>query len=116
MKVSWHPDETSGQVIREILNSIIGWGMKFTFKGGTSLLLLLPNPKRLSTDIDSVVDPDTDVADVDLTQDDLKQMKALRRLRTNGYEYLVLADRLLAEYRDNRQTVGVVIRSGLMHL
>ncbi len=66
------------------------------------MLLLLSNPKRLSTDIDIVVDPDTDVADVDLTQDDLKQMKALRRLRTNGYEYLVLADRLLVEYRDNR--------------
>ena len=36
-------------------------GMDFTFKGGTSLLLLLPSPKRLSTDIDIVVDPGTDV-------------------------------------------------------
>ena len=35
--------------------------MDFTFKGGTSLLLLLPSPKRLSTDIDIVVDPDTDI-------------------------------------------------------
>jgi len=35
--------------------------MDFIFKGGTSLLLLLPHPKRLSTDIDIVVEPDTNV-------------------------------------------------------
>lgn len=29
--------------------------MDFIFKGGTSLILLLPHPKRLSTDIDIVV-------------------------------------------------------------
>lgn len=38
-------------------------GLDFTFKGGTSLLLLLPHPKRLSTDIDIVVDPGTDISD-----------------------------------------------------
>ncbi len=35
----------------------------FVFKGGTSLLLLLPHPKRLSTDIDIVVKPGTDIED-----------------------------------------------------
>ncbi len=35
--------------------------MDFIFKGGTSLILLLPHPKRLSTDIDIVVEPGTNV-------------------------------------------------------
>ncbi len=34
-----------------------------------------------------------------LSQDDLKNMKAFRKIRDYGYAYLVLADRLLAEYR-----------------
>ena len=34
-----------------------------------------------------------------LTQDDLKTMKAFRKLRSDGYGYLVMADRLLARYR-----------------
>ena len=46
-----------------LLEALARVGMKFTFKGGTSLLLLLPNPKRLSTDIDIIVDPNTDVLD-----------------------------------------------------
>ena len=37
--------------------------LDFTFKGETSLLLLLPHPKRLSTDIDVVVEPGTDISD-----------------------------------------------------
>ena len=37
--------------------------MPFIFKGGTSLLLLLNEPKRLSTDIDIIVKPNTDVED-----------------------------------------------------
>ena len=44
-----------------LLEALRRVGMEFTFKGGTSLLLLLSNPKRLSTDIDIVVDPGTDV-------------------------------------------------------
>jgi hypothetical protein len=36
-------------------------GLPFTFKGGTSLMLLLPHPMRLSTDIDIRVDPGTDI-------------------------------------------------------
>ncbi|MBQ9327112.1 MAG: nucleotidyl transferase AbiEii/AbiGii toxin family protein [Solobacterium sp.] len=35
--------------------------MKFTFKGGSSMMLLLDHPVRLSTDIDIIVDPGTDV-------------------------------------------------------
>ncbi len=35
--------------------------LPFCFKGGTSLMLLLTPPRRLSTDIDIIVDPATDV-------------------------------------------------------
>ena len=44
-----------------LLEALVAVGMDFTFKGGTSLLLLLSKPKRLSTDIDIVVEPSTDV-------------------------------------------------------
>lgn len=38
----------------ELLSLLVKSGMDFIFKGGTSLLLLLPEPKRLSVDIDIV--------------------------------------------------------------
>lgn len=44
-----------------LLEALARVGLDFTFKGGTSLLLLLPKPKRLSTDIDIVVRPETDI-------------------------------------------------------
>jgi len=44
-----------------LLEALVRVGLKFTFKGGTSLLLLLQDPRRLSTDVDIVVDPDTDL-------------------------------------------------------
>lgn len=46
-----------------LLEALAQVGMEFTFKGGASLLLLLPNSKRLSTDIDIVVEPGTNVDD-----------------------------------------------------
>ncbi len=44
-----------------LLESLVKVGLDFTFKGGTSLLLLLPKPMRLSTDIDIIVKPGTDI-------------------------------------------------------
>ena len=44
-----------------LLEALVKVGMKFIFKGGTSLMLLLEHPLRLSTDIDIIVDPGTDV-------------------------------------------------------
>lgn len=44
-----------------LLEALVRVGMPFTFKGGTSLMLLLEHPRRLSTDIDIIVDPGTDV-------------------------------------------------------
>lgn len=44
-----------------LLESITRVDMPFIFKGGTSLMLLLEHPMRLSTDIDIIVKPGTDV-------------------------------------------------------
>lgn len=44
-----------------LLEAITIVGMPFVFKGGTSLMLLLEHPLRLSTDIDIIVKPGTDV-------------------------------------------------------
>lgn len=44
-----------------LLEALVKVGLPFTFKGGTSLMLLLPKPMRLSTDIDIIVKPGTDI-------------------------------------------------------
>jgi hypothetical protein len=44
-----------------LLEAIKSVGMPFCFKGGTSLMLILDKPARLSTDIDILVAPGTDV-------------------------------------------------------
>jgi len=44
-----------------LLEAIKSVGMPFCFKGGTSLMLILDQPARLSTDIDIMVEPGTDV-------------------------------------------------------
>ncbi|MBP5631208.1 MAG: nucleotidyl transferase AbiEii/AbiGii toxin family protein [Clostridia bacterium] len=44
-----------------LLEAIASVGMPFCFKGGTSLMLILDKPARLSTDIDVIVEPGTDV-------------------------------------------------------
>jgi len=44
-----------------LLEAITRVGMPFVFKGGTCLMLLLEHPQRLSTDIDIIVEPGTQV-------------------------------------------------------
>ena len=44
-----------------LLEAIRRVDLPFIFKGGTSLMVLLERPKRLSTDIDIIVEPETDV-------------------------------------------------------
>lgn len=44
-----------------LLEALVRVGMPFVFKGGTSLMLILERPLRLSTDIDILVEPGTDV-------------------------------------------------------
>jgi len=46
-----------------LLEALVRVGMPFIFKGGTALILLLEHPQRLSTDIDIIVEPGTDVVD-----------------------------------------------------
>lgn len=46
-----------------LLEALARVGLPFIFKGGTSLMLLLESPKRLSTDIDIVVPPGTEVVE-----------------------------------------------------
>lgn len=45
-----------------LLESLVRVNMPFIFKGGTCLMLLLKTPRRLSTDIDIVVKPGTDIS------------------------------------------------------
>jgi hypothetical protein len=44
-----------------LLEAISRVGMPFVFKGGTSLMLLLEHPLRMSTDIDILVAPETNI-------------------------------------------------------
>ena len=44
-----------------LLEAIARTGLQFVFKGGTSLMLLMEQPRRFSTDIDIVVNPDIKV-------------------------------------------------------
>ena len=44
-----------------LLESLARVDMPFIFKGGTCLMLLLKTPRRLSTDIDIIVEPGTDI-------------------------------------------------------
>ena len=44
-----------------LLEALTQTGLKFIFKGGSNLMLLLEHPMRLSTDIDIVVEPGTDI-------------------------------------------------------
>ncbi|WP_198401169.1 nucleotidyl transferase AbiEii/AbiGii toxin family protein [Erysipelothrix larvae] len=44
-----------------LLQSLVDVNLDFVFKGGTCLLLFLDNPRRFSTDIDIMVNADTDI-------------------------------------------------------
>ena len=44
-----------------LLEALARVGMPFIFKGGTCLMLLMDRPRRLSTDIDIIVSPGTDL-------------------------------------------------------
>ena len=44
-----------------LLEALARVGLPFVFKGGTCLILLLEKPQRLSTDIDIIIEPGTDI-------------------------------------------------------
>lgn len=87
-----------------LLEALKQTGMDFIFKGGSCLMILLPQVMRLSTDIDIIVSPGTDVRGFierasALTQPDLKILAKMKKAQPLQYAYLVKADRLLGEYR-----------------
>ena len=43
-----------------LVEALVRSGLRFTFKGGSSAMLLFPAPKRLSTDVDILVEPGAD--------------------------------------------------------
>ena len=57
--------------------------------------LLLEKPFEKNIDMESL-------RTENLTQKDLLTMKTFRKTRSHEYGYLVLADRLLKEYRQNK--------------
>ncbi|NQV19530.1 MAG: nucleotidyl transferase AbiEii/AbiGii toxin family protein [Armatimonadetes bacterium] len=65
----------------ELLYLLVKSDMDFIFKGGTSLLLLLPEPKRLSIDIDIV--GEIDVSKLDSIIEDTKFSKIEPDVRKN---------------------------------
>ena len=46
-----------------LLEALARVGMPFIFKGVTCLMLLMDHPRRLSTDVDIIVEPGTDLDD-----------------------------------------------------
>lgn len=44
-----------------LLEALARVGLPFIFKGGTCLMLLMEKPRRLSTDIDIIVEPGIDI-------------------------------------------------------
>lgn len=100
-----------------LLEAITRVGLPFVFKGGTSLLLLMDQPRRLSTDIDIIVMPGTDidyyVAEAAKIFPFLKVEEQIRRGKNNiekrhfkftydsfveGYELYILLDVLFEEH------------------
>ena len=50
-----------------LLEALVKSGLPFIFKGGSSLMLIMDYPQRLSTDIDIIVAPDIDIEKYILT-------------------------------------------------
>lgn len=72
-----------------LLEALIKVGLPFIFKGGTSLMLLLDKPRRLSTDIDIMVSPGVFVEEYILktaTIFPFKDFKKQNRKGRNGIE------------------------------
>ena len=72
-----------------LLEALVRVKMPFIFKGGTCLMLLLEHPMRLSTDIDIVVEPGTDVD-----------------------EYIRMASKIFPFVKNRRGKAVIISRSG----
>lgn len=84
---------------REIVNHIYESG--FSMEKATALapkVIYMATCLLTGKPFEKPSDPDS-LRSENLTQEDLKHMKSFKKVRDNSYAYLVLADRLLAEYR-----------------
>ena len=71
-----------------LLQALVDSGLTFCFKGGTSLLLLLESPKRVSTDIDIVVPRKTNFDRYfDLVKDRFPFYRGEERGATNNHSF-----------------------------
>ena len=115
-----------------LLEAIAQAGLPFIFKGGTCLMLLLKEPHRLSTDIDIIVEPDTDIdayikkaANIFpfIRQEEQKRVKRnnieKRHFKftydspVNGKEFYILLD-VLFEHPQYVRTITKEIRNDLL--
>lgn len=72
-----------------LLEALTRVGMPFIFKGGTCLMLLMDHPRRLSTDIDIIVETGTDLDDyLDRTSEifPFKDVEEQKRIGKNNIE------------------------------
>ena len=72
-----------------LLEAIAQSQMQFIFKGGSCLMLLMEHPQRLSTDIDIIVQPSTDLNDYIHKASEIfpfKQVEEQKRVGNNAIE------------------------------
>lgn len=72
-----------------LLEALTQVGMPFVFKGGTCLMLLMDSPRRLSTDIDIVVEPGMDLEKYLSRASEIfpfKEIEEQKRIRKNNIE------------------------------
>lgn len=74
-----------------LLEALSRVGLSFTFKGGTSLMLLLEHPMRLSTDVDIVVKPQED-SDYFIIGQERLQLDEPEAFKYIGWQYVSLLE------------------------
>ena len=72
-----------------LLEALAKVGLKFIFKGGTSLTILLNKPSRLSTDIDIVVEPNTNIRKYIDSASKIFPFKTVEKEERNGKSKIV---------------------------
>lgn len=67
-----------------LLEALVKVGLPFIFKGGTCLMLLMDHPRRLSTDIDIIVKPGTDLDEYLARASEIFPFKAIQEQKRVG--------------------------------
>ena len=74
----------------ELVAELVEAGLDFQFKGGNSLLLILPEPKRFSIDVDIATDEPRERIEECLDRTTVRRVHALRK--TAAQDQTVAAD------------------------